>query len=254
MSQLKDRKGRLRENVFLIEGEKELLHAINGQIKFETILYCPKIMADNNQLCSVDSFNEFSQLKDAQWFEVSEQVFAKVAYRDKAGGILAVAGTPSITIEQLKLSKNPFILVVHGVEKPGNLGAILRTADGAGVDAVIVCEPEIDLYNPNVVRASLGALFTVQVLALSSDKTVEWLIANEIKIVVSTPSATQDYHTFDYKGPIALVVGSEKDGVSQQWLETQIDQVRIDMKGQMDSLNVSCSTAILLYEALRQRS
>ncbi len=250
---LKDRKHRQRENIFLIEGETELRHALANTIEFETLLYCPSIMRANLDFNTPEKLKSCPQFSQTEIIEVTEQVFAKIAYRDQTGGIVALAHTPKITTADISLSDNPFILVVHGVEKPGNLGALLRTADAAGVDAILLCDPDIDLYNPNVIRASLGAIFTVGTVIMSSSDALDWLKKNKINIIVSTPDTTANYCDINLAGATALVVGSEKDGVSDEWLGPDLKQVRIPMYGQMDSLNISCSAAILLYETLRQR-
>lgn len=249
---LNRRRERQREGLFLIEGERELQHAATGGIIFEKVLCCPEILTGNERLKNIEEVAALAG--NAKVVEVSAAVFAKVAYRDQAGGILAVAKIPTGNIDELELGTETLVLVVEGVEKPGNVGALLRTADGAGVDAVIVCGPGVDLYSPNVVRGSLGALFTVKTFVLSFEQAGEWLGGNGFRTIVSSPAAQRDYCQADYGGRVALVVGSEKGGLSRRWLEGGGEAVRIAMAGQMDSLNVSCSGAILMYEALRQRS
>ncbi len=245
-----------REGVFVIEGEKELLYALANGISIETLLYCPELIGANKQLTTDTAIERQLESAGAQGTElvaVSQQVYGKIAYRQKVGGLAAIARMPGQNIDELKLSANPFILVIHGVEKPGNLGALLRTADGAGVDAVIVCDADVDLFNPNVVRSSLGAVFTVKTFVLSMEQTIGWLAANKIKAILSTPQGDRDYTDIDYTGPTAVVLGSEKAGLPTQWLGQNLCKVKIPMYGQMDSLNVSTSGAILFYEAVRQR-
>ena len=249
---LNRRRERQREGLFLIEGERELRHAVGGGIVLEKVLCCEELLVGNECLTNL---REVSGLAgDSEVVEVSEEVFAKIAYRDGGGGVLAVGRIPTGNIAEVQLGKEALVLVIEGVEKPGNLGALLRTADGAGVDAVIVCGEGVDLYNPNVVRGSLGALFTVKVLVLTFEAARGWLKSNDIKVIVSSPTAQKDYCEADYSGRIALVLGSEKAGLSGRWLQQGGSAVRIPMAGAMDSLNVSCSGAILLYEALRQRN
>jgi len=253
----KDKKHREREGVFLIEGEKEILHALSQGISLETLIYCSDLLRFNKDLNTIEHINEYlmgGQSGQVKLVEADQRVYAKIAYRDKAEGLVAIAHLPKRDIEEMLLAQNPLILVIWGVEKPGNLGALLRTADGAGTDAVIVCnEGGVDLYNPNVVRGSLGALFTVPTYEMSLANTLDWLRQKQVTIVLTSPNATMDYTQPDYTGPVALVLGSEKQGLPELLLQQNTTQVKIPMLGRMDSLNVSCSGAILLYEVLRQR-
>jgi TrmH family RNA methyltransferase len=193
------------------------------------------------------------KLEDTRLVEVDQRVYARMAYRDKVEGLLAVAPIPRRNIEAFDVSETPFLLVALGIEKPGNLGALLRTADGAGVDALLLCGGGVDLYNPNVIRASLGAVFTVPAFEMSLESALTWLGKRKIQIILTSPDASTDYTNLDYTGPVAIVLGSEKQGLPEILLRQDITQVKIPMYGQMDSLNVSCSGAILLYEVLRQR-
>jgi TrmH family RNA methyltransferase len=247
---------RLQEGVFLIEGERELLHALAGGIEFETVFYCLELLVGNAELNSMESLaGRFSigSTGAVELVQVSPRVYGKIALRENTGGIVGVAKIPRRDIYKLQLSKNPLVLVVAGVEKPGNLGALLRTADGAGVEVVIVCDGEVDLYNPNVVRSSLGALFTVPTFPLSWEETGQWLQENRILMIFTSPAVEKDYTEEDYTGAVAIFLGSEKGGLPSEWLRKKASQVKIPMRGQMDSLNVSCSGAIVLYEAVRQR-
>lgn len=248
---LKDRRDRQREGVFVIEGEKELLHAIAGGIRLETLVVCPTLLQSNTQLTSVD---KLAALKAGDTVEVADHVFAKMAYRESTGGLLAVATTPTATLADIPLADRMLVLVVEGAEKPGNLGALLRTADGAGANAVIVCGQGVDLYNPNVVRASLGALFTVPTIAATDQEAFQWLQTHQFQVVLASPSAKTDYATMSYSQKTALVLGSEHQGLSDFWLLKGVDSITIPMRGRMDSLNVSCSGAILLYEIARQQA
>ena len=253
----KDKKHREREGVFLIEGEKEILHALSQGISLETLIYCSDLLRFNKDLNTIEHINEYlmgGQSGQVKLVEADQRVYAKIAYRDKAEGLVAIAHLPKRDIEEMLLAQNPLILVIWGVEKPGNLGALLRTADGAGTDAVIVCnEGGVDLYNPNVVRGSLGALFTVPTYEMSLAKTLDWLRQKQLTIVLTSPNAIMEYNQPDYSGAVAIVLGSEKQGLPELLLQQDITQVKIPMLGRMDSLNVSCSGAILLYEVLRQR-
>ena len=250
------RRVRLQEGVFLIEGERELLHALAGGIEFETMVYCRQLLVGNAELNSMESLaGRFSigSTGAVELVQVSPRVYGKIALRENTGGMVGVAKIPRRDIYKLQLSKNPLVLVIAGIEKPGNLGALLRTADAAGVEVVIVCDGKVDLYNPNVVCSSLGALFTVPTFPLSWEETGQWLQENRILMILTSPAVEKDYTEEDYTGAVAIFLGSEKEGLPSEWLRKKASQVKIPMRGQMDSLNVSCSGAIVLYEAVRQR-
>jgi TrmH family RNA methyltransferase len=250
------KKLRLQEGVFLIEGETELLNGLAGRIEFDTVVYCNELLAGNAELNTIESLIKRFDIvgsEATELVEVSLRVYGKISLRENTGGIIGIAKIPRRDIYRLKLSKNPLVLVAVGVEKPGNLGALLRTADGAGVEVVIVCEAEVDMYNPNVVRSSLGALFTVPTFQLSWEETRQWLQKNRIRMIFTTPAAEKDYTAEDYTGAVAIFLGSEKEGLPAEWLREKAGLVKIPMLGQVDSLNVSCSGAVVLYEAVRQR-
>ncbi len=250
------KKLRLQEGVFLIEGETELLNGLAGQIEFDTVVYCNELLAGNAELNTIESLIKRFDIvgsEATELVEVSLRVYGKISLRENTGGIIGIAKIPRRDIYRLKLSKNPLVLVAVGVEKPGNLGALLRTADGAGVEVVIVCEAEVDMYNPNVVRSSLGALFTVPTFQLSWEETRQWLQKNRIRMIFTTPAAEKDYTAEDYTGAVAIFLGSEKEGLPAEWLREKAGLVKIPMLGKMDSLNVSCSGAVVLYEAVCQR-
>jgi TrmH family RNA methyltransferase len=189
----------------------------------------------------------------ARLYELSKEAFAKVAYRERPDGILAVAPQWKRALADLALPAAPLILVVEAIEKPGNLGTILRSADAAGCDAVIVCDPVTDLFNPNVVRASTGVLFSVPCVVEDSEKVLAWLKARGIRSVATTPAAAEVYSDSDLRGPLAIVMGSEQFGLSEFWLKSADLPVRIPMAGQADSLNVAMAALITLFEAVRQR-
>ena len=191
--------------------------------------------------------------KGASLFYCSEKVFRSFSYRDRPDGLLGIAQKSPITFQDLPKKKNPFYLVAEAIEKPGNLGTMLRSSDGCGVDAVIVSDRCTDITNPNVVRASLGTLFTTPVLEEEGIETYEWLRSQGVKMVAATPEADMEYTKADLKGPIAIIVGTEQYGLSTFWRERSDIKVKIPMKGKMDSLNVSTATTLLLYEVLRQR-
>lgn len=246
---------RYNDTLFLIEGETELIHALHAKIKLETVAYCPPIIEHNVRIRNVATLTDFlpDGSNSPELAAVAPDVYAKLAYRETTGGIIALAHRPNIELTDLQLPTDAFVLVVEGVEKPGNLGALLRTADGAGAHAVIVCDAPLDLYNPNVVRSSLGALFTVTTIAAKTSDTIAYLRQHQIKTIVTSPAAQCDYNEVDYTGPIAIAIGSENKGLSKQWVTDDLLCVRIPMIGSMDSLNLSCSGAIIMYEALRQR-
>ena len=187
-------------------------------------------------------------------WDLGPDAFAKLAYGDRLDGIVSVAETPLHRLTDLQLPSNPLIGVIEGVEKPGNLGAVLRTADGAGLSAIIVAEPGTDLLNPNVIRASLGTIFAVPVAVASTGEVLTWLREQQIVIVAARVQGSVDYTKADYRGPTAIALGSEARGLSDAWAELATASVHIPMLGVADSLNVSATAAILFYEARRQRS
>ncbi len=242
--------------VTLIEGERECTRALQqGMVPLEAYL-CPSLLG----MESIALRQRLAELESAgrtRLFHVTPEVFARLAYRAESGGILLVIPYLASALAALPLTPNPCYAVIEGVEKPGNLGAILRTADAAGVDGVIVCHapdrPATDLHNPNVVRASLGALFSVPVAEASSAEAIAWLQAQGVAIVAATPDATLPYTAAHLAGAVAIAMGSEAFGLSQAWLSAADQRVVIPMHGIVDSLNVATSTALLLYEVVRQR-
>lgn len=189
-----------------------------------------------------------------EFVEVSDKVMGKLAYGERHESIIALAKTPVLTLKDLKLSNHPLIVVLESLEKPGNLGAILRTCDGVGVEAVLVCDPKTDIYNPNVIRSSTGVVFSIPVVCATYEGIFSFLRSKKIKICASQPQGQKLYTQADFKGSWALVLGSEDKGLSEVWSTCADVTVKIPMKGHADSLNVSISAAIILYEALRQRS
>jgi len=186
--------------------------------------------------------------------EVGKAAFARIAYREGSDGLIALAVPRNLKLNELKLSSNPLILVLESVEKPGNLGAIMRTADAAGIDAVIVCDPLTDIYNPNAIRSGVGCIFTRQVVLSTSKEAIEWLKRKKIKIYAAAlTNKALIYHQMNFCGPTAIVMGTEATGLSNDWLDNSDNQIIIPMKGIADSMNVSTSAAVLVFEALRQR-
>ena len=238
-------KVRKQTGTFLIEGKREIELALKGGYELETILFLPEIISEKQ-------LNDLT-IKPLNVIEISKEVYQKLAYRDTTEGILAIAKTKSLSLSDLKLSKNPLILVGESLEKPGNVGAILRTADAANIDAVIIANPKSDLYNPNIVRSSVGCLFTRQIAVGTTEEVIAYLKANNINIYSATLQDSTEYHTQNYTTPTALVVGTEATGLSEKWRTESTKNIIIPMQGEIDSMNVSVAAAILLFEAKRQR-
>ncbi|MBM6500053.1 TrmH family RNA methyltransferase [Flavobacterium macrobrachii] len=237
-------KARKQSGTFLIEGIREIELAIKGNYEIETILICFEVIEK--------SFNP-SIFKSFNTIEISKEVYQKLAYRDTTEGIIAVAKTKSHQLSELQLPENPLILVMESIEKPGNIGAMLRTCDAAKVDAVIIANPKTDLYNPNMVRSSVGCLFTNQIATASTEETIDFLQQNNINFYSATLQNSTSYHTQNFTKPSALVVGTEATGLTEPWREKATQNIIIPMQGEIDSMNVSVAAAILLFEAKRQR-
>lgn len=243
---LRDRRTRNETGLFLIEGYREILRAVDAGRKIETLFICPELfLGENNQ--------ELISKCKSEILECSKEVFAKISYRDRPDGLLAIAPQLHLSLNDLPVHKNPFFLVAESIEKPGNLGTILRSSDAAGVDAVIVCDPTTDIHNPNVVRSSIGTLFTLPVLEAGGEETLAYLKQNKIALVAATPHAKKEFTEVDLTVPLAIVVGTEQYGLSENWMNQADIAVRIPMCGIADSLNVASATTLLLYEVLRQR-
>ena len=238
-------KARKQSGTFLIEGMREIELAIKGNYELETLLFVPEVI---NNLQIFKSPNLQIEL-----IEISKEVYKKLAYRDTTEGIIAVAKTKSIQLSELKLPKTPLIVVMEAIEKPGNIGAMLRTCDAANVDAVIIANPKTDLYNPNIVRSSVGCLFTNQIAMATTEEIINFLIQNKINFYSATLQNSTSYHAQDFTQPTALVVGTEATGLSELWREKATQNIIIPMQGEIDSMNVSVAAAILIFEAKRQR-
>jgi TrmH family RNA methyltransferase len=246
---LRDRRARDESGFFLIEGYREIRRALEKGVPIRELYHAPEWFLGSNE----PALLEQAARAGAQLFEVSKAAFAKAAYRERPDGLVAVAAQWRHSLDDLHLQSEPLLLIVEGIEKPGNLGTILRSADAAGCDAVIVCDPVTDLFNPNVVRASTGVLFSVPCVIAESAAVAAWLGRHGVRAVATTPAATQFYTDADMRGPLAIVMGSEQYGLSDFWLKQSEVQVRIPMAGQADSLNVAMATIITLFEAVRQR-
>lgn len=244
---LKHHRSRAKNGLTIVEGHREIGRALEAGVKFQELYVC-----EGYEIPATSSRN--LEALRIPLYETTKSVFSKMAYGDRQEGILGICQPRVLSLADLRLSKMPLLLVVEGVEKPGNLGAILRTADGAGIDGVIVCDEKTDLYNPNVIRASLGTIFSVKTVVSSNPETYNFLKSKKIQICVTSPQAKRIYTEVDGKMPLAMVVGSEQQGVTDFWQQHADARVKIPMKGAADSLNVSAAAAILLYEILRQRS
>lgn len=237
---------RRKSGNFIIEGAREISLAIKGGYLIETLLFCPDIF-DGDTVPQLKATAE-------EVIEISMDVYKKIAYRDTTEGIIAVAKAKKNLLKDLVLeNKNPLILIAEAPEKPGNIGALLRTADAAKVDAVIIANPKSDLYNPNIIRSSVGCVFTNRIATGSTTEIIAFLKENQINMYGAALTASVPYHSIDFKKPTAIVVGTEATGLSKEWLNSTENNIIIPMKGEIDSMNVSVSAAIIIFEAKRQR-
>ena len=249
---------RRKEGVFVVEGRRELEHCVEAGYEVESVFV--------SEECRVKSEEFAAALQNTRavanhplstihypLFTVTPQVYEKMAYRGSTEGIIAIVKAKSLRLEDLQLSENPLIVVLESVEKPGNLGAVLRSADAAQADAVIICDPLTDLYNPNLIRSSIGAVFTVPTVACSSEACIAFFRQHGIQILTAQLQDSSLYYNTDMTGGTAIVMGTESTGLTDQWRQAATAHIRIPMLGRLDSLNVSVSAAILLFEAVRQR-
>ena len=237
-------KARREQGLFVVEGRRELEHCLEAGFQVRTVFVCPeRVGADS-----------FASLGMTHIVEIPEALYRKVAYREGTEGILAEVEVRERRLDDLALSEHPLVVVLESVEKPGNLGAVLRSADAARADAVIVCDPLTDLWNPNLIRASIGAVFTVPTVCAPSAETIGWLKSRGIRILTAQLQDSSWYYDTDMTGGTALVMGTESTGLTDVWRRAADAHIRIPMLGRLDSLNVSVSAAILLFEAVRQRN
>lgn len=235
---------RRKEEIFLVEGVKEIAAALDGGYLPRCLFLCPEIYAEELVLEETSS----------EIYTVSKDVFEKITYRGSSDGLLAVFEVKHLMLNELNFGENPSFIIVEAIEKPGNLGAIIRSADGAGIDGVIVCDPACDVFNPNVIRASLGTVFTKQVVAASNEDVADFLAKHEIPAYAALLSDKSTLYTAaDFTLPTALILGTEHEGLSAFW-QQRATPIIIPMQGSNDSLNVSNAAAILAYEIVRQRS
>lgn len=250
---LRERREREKTDRFLIEGYREISRAVAAKRKMEKLFFCPELFLGTNENALIEHIAQ----QNALLYQCTESVFQKLSYRDRPDGLIAIAKQMHLHLPDLENiiadKQKPFLVIAEAIEKPGNLGTILRSCDAVGAQALIVCDRCTDIHNPNVVRASVGTLFTIPVVEAEGGATLKWLKEKKIAIVAATPSAKTDYTEVDLSRPIAIAVGTEQYGLSDQWMQQADIQVRIPMQGEADSLNVATATTVLLYEALRQR-
>lgn len=240
---------RRKTGLFLIEGLRELQLAAKGGYRFQSLIFPDKIMEEKDIISYIIENQIFAENN----YVLDHKIFAGISYRESIRNVVAIAFSRKLNLTDLILKPFPLFVILENIEKPGNLGALLRTCDAAGVDAVIITDNQTDIYNPNVVRSSIGTLFTNQVVLCEKSQLIDFLDQNKIKVFVTTPSAEKIYTESDFTVSSALVFGSESSGISPFWLKERFEKILIPMAGKADSLNVSVSAAIVLYEAVRQR-
>tara|TARA_B100000787_G_scaffold130278_1_gene99193 strand:+ start:17650 stop:18468 length:819 start_codon:yes stop_codon:yes gene_type:complete len=235
---------RRKQGLFVIEGKREIELALKGNYNITSLLFVP----------SKVSQEYIDQFKGVELIEVSLEIYQKIAYRESTEGIIAIAKTKNTNLAAINFkNKTPLLLVIEGIEKPGNIGAMLRTADAANIDAIILADPKTDIYNPNVIRSSVGCVFTNQIIVASSKDIIAFLKVKDIKIYAATLQNSNPYTQENYVEPSAIIVGTEATGLSQVWRDNATENINIPMQGEIDSMNVSVAAAILLFEAKRQR-
>jgi TrmH family RNA methyltransferase len=245
---LRDRREREATGLTIVDGAREILRALDAGVRIETAFLAPELVRTPDAEAVADRLRHRPST-----IRVSPAVLAKVAFGERSDGVVAIVEPPRTTLDDLEPPQDALLVVVEGVEKPGNLGAILRSADGAGLDAVVAADPRTDLANPNVIRASLGTIFARPVVAASTADTLAWLRRTGLTIVAARVDGATDYAALDFRGPVAIVLGAEAEGLSAAWLAPDVRAVRLPMHGVADSLNVSATAAVLFYEARRQR-
>lgn len=237
---------RRKNGLFVVEGQRELQHCIGAGMEVDSVFFCPEMMNDAEAVLA-------TLPRGVRCHEVTAGVYEKIAYRGGTEGMIAEVKARKLRLSDLQLKDNPLLVVLESVEKPGNLGAVLRSADAAGVDAVIVCDPLTDIYNPNLIRSSIGAVFTVPCVTCSTEECIAFLKANGIPILTAQLQDSSLYYDTDMTGGTAIVMGTEATGLTDAWRKAADRHIRIPMLGRLDSLNVSVSAGILMYEAVRQR-
>lgn len=243
---LRERKGRQEQGRIIINGAREIERALAAGVEVEEVFRC---LDDNSHSQVFDA----AHFQGAEQFEVAPHVMEKISYGDRCEGLVATAKSPMRTLRDLVFGANPLIAVLAAVEKPGNIGAVVRSADGAGLAALIVADGGTDLYNPNVIRASRGVVFSLPVCSATSAETIAWLHERQFQVFTARVDGQVEYTSADLRGSVAIILGSEAEGLPAEWNSARATSLKIPMLGQADSLNVSCTAAVLFYEALRQR-
>jgi len=246
---LRDSLSRRKSNLFIIEGHREIVLALTAEIVIKELYVCKEFFKNRKE----EEIIVCSENKNSIIYQVNHKVYEKIAYGNRREGLIAVAQQPKYKLNDIKLAANPFLLIAERIEKPGNLGAILRTIDAAGFDGLIAVDSLTDVYNHNLVRSSLGTIFVKPIITTSSQELLEWLKKQDIAIICADPIGSVTYSSIDFKKPTALVLGSEKKGISSFWKDHADTIASIPMKGKADSLNVSVTAAVFIFEALRQR-
>jgi len=240
-------RARREQNRIMIEGLREVRLAIAGGFAITDLFCSAELLAEDDLALLLQDVGGMEPTR------VSREVFNRMAYREDSGGVIALAEPKKPELGDLSSGGSPLFLVLESVEKPGNLGALLRTADAAGLDGVIICDPQTDIYNPNAIRSSIGCIFTMSVVTTTSGDAIAWLKGKGISVFGTALTASRFYHQADFTGPSAIVMGSEANGLSETWLKAADELILIPMRGKVDSMNVSASAAVVIFEAMRQR-
>lgn len=247
-------KERRKKGLFVVEGKREIIHCVEAGYEPHTFFICRDIITEKEFDSIMGAVEDNFCGMTCQIIEIPQHLYDKVAYRGGTEGVIAEMHCKEMALDNLRMKENPLVVVLESVEKPGNLGAVLRSADASGVDAVIVCDPLTDMYNPNLIRSSIGAIFTVPVATATSEEAIAWLKNNGIKIYTAQLQDSEWYYDTDMKGGTAIVMGTEATGLTDVWRKAADAHIKIPMLGRLDSLNVSVSAAILMFEAVRQRN
>ena len=243
INKLRKSNNRRKEKLFIIDGKKEIDLAKKSGIRVKELFFSESIYG-----------KEFNNFSDTAKYSVANAIFNKISFRENPDGYLAIAQSKNFELKNIKLNKNPFLLILEAIEKPGNIGAILRSADAARVDAIIITESKTDIFNPNVIRSSIGTIFTNQIAICKNKELFLWLKKKNINTFAATPNTDNLYCDSDFKNSLALVIGTEHEGLSDEWLNFADNKIKIPMNGKIDSLNASASAAIILFEVVRQRT
>lgn len=243
VNQLRSRPYRVKTGMVIVEGYPEVSRAVKAGVEVDELFICPDIFVADDK-----------EFEGQNIVEVSREVFAEMAFGSRLKGILAICRPKELKLSDLTLRPNPCLIILENVEKPGNLGSVIRSCDGAGVDAVIMCEGKTDIYNQHVVRSSIGTIFTVPTIGVGQHELADYLKANDFRVFAASAKSAGIYSEQNFAGPVAVIVGNEHNGVSEFWIERADQMIKIPMHGQASSLNVTVSASILMYEILRQRN